>query len=386
MAKQRFSGKQFQNVPAIPIEGISSIRSIPKPPMLVEDLIPRGAIVMVSGPSHTGKTFFAAELARALALKQPWGGNYEIPQAENTLFIEQDAPKLDTGRVIWAMVRNAWIDPEVWASQSPTGLEDQPLEALNFLWHKGLNLYNGQDAAKVAHTGRSCSFHGGFMSYFNPPRFDHNGDLIDAGGEQTEEAIRRGVGLIVYDSFRSLHTAEENDSGEMEAVMQELKWIREETGATQVILHHENSSGERPRGSTAIEAAMDTIFRLKRSPNSNVVICTVAKARIVQPESFKYQILSTEDEHGQAVKSVRFLENIEPKESNEIPENVVDSASLFKYIQSNSGLGRHELLGWGALNGKSEATLTRWISKLVKAGSLRVERDNQGARYWVKGN
>lgn len=384
MPKQRFSGKQFKDVPGIQPDSIRSVLHIPKPPMLIDELIPRGAIVMVSGPSHTGKTFFAAELARALALKEPWGGYYSTPRAENTLFIEQDAPKLDTGRVIMAMIRHSWIDPLVWQQDSPTGVEQQPLEALNFLWHKGLNLYNGQDAAKIVGSARLCSLHCGYRTYLTPPQFDANGDMVDPGGKETEESIRHGVGLIVYDSFRSLHTAEENDSGEMEAVVQELKWIREATGATQVILHHENAGGERPRGSTAIEAAMDTIFRLKRAANSNVVTCTVAKARIVQPESFKYQILSTEDEDGQITKSVKFLETIEAKGENEVPNNVVDSGALFLYIQSNQGCSRDDLKTWTALNGKSDATLTRWVNKLVAAGSLRVERDSTGARYWVK--
>lgn len=384
MAKQRFSGKQFQNVQPMPCDGIGSIKSLPKPPMLIDEIIPRGALVMISGPSHVGKTFFAIEIMKALALKEPWGGYFSVPQSENALLIEQDAPKADAGRVIWSMVKNSYIDPLVWQQDSPTGVEQQPLEALNFLWHKGLNLFNGQDAAKIASTGRSCLFNMGYRTYLTPPQFDSHGDLLDPGGQEHLKSTRHGVGLIVYDSFRSLHTGDEDESGDMEAIVQELKWIREETGATQLILHHDNASGLRPRGSTAIEAGMDTIFRLKRAANSNVVTCTVAKARIVQPESFKYQIISTEDEDGQITKSVKFLETIEAKEENEVPNNVVDSGALFLYIQSNQGCSRDDLKTWTALNGKSDATLTRWVNKLVAAGSLRVERDSTGARYWAK--
>ena len=117
MPKVRFTGSQFPNEAGIRPDGIGSIENIPHPPMLVEGLIPRGAIVMVSGPSHVGKTMFAADLLISLALKRPYMGEFEIKASGNSLLIEQDAPKLDTGRVLWAMARDSF-DPE-WTHHHP---------------------------------------------------------------------------------------------------------------------------------------------------------------------------------------------------------------------------------------------------------------------------
>jgi hypothetical protein len=379
MPKVRFTGSQFPNVTGIRPDGIGSIENIPHPPMLVEGLIPRGAIVMVSGPSHVGKTMFAADLLISLALKRPYMGEFEIKTSGNSLLIEQDAPKLDTGRVLWAMARDSF-DPE-WTHHHPEA--SQPLDALNFLWHKGFNLYNGQDAARIVGSAKMCRYFGPFETYYTPPVFNSNGDLIDSGGEPLQEQhVRQGVDLIIYDSFRSLHTAEENDSGEMEAVVQELKWIREATGATQIILHHENAGGERPRGSTAIEAAMDTIFRLKRPSNSNIVTCTVSKARIIQPPSFKFRILSSETE-GKITKSVEFIETIEVKEQEAVQNNLEDNFLAYIVSSQMSGVTRMAAIEWGILNDKSVRTIERWLAKMAQSDQIRVERTKEGARYFA---
>lgn len=380
MKEKRLKARDYDKHESLIVqtEGTARLQSIPHPLMLVEGLIPQGAIVMVAAPNHSGKTFFAAELARALALKVPFMGHFPVLNPQNTLFIEQDAPKIDTGRVIWAMIRKDWeFGPGDWS-------QDQPLEAMRFAWHEGLDLWKGLDCRRIINTANRQIFLQGYGKTGGDPIYDEHGDVVGWTELGEEESVRKGVKLIVYDSFRSMHTAEENDSGEMEAIVQDLKYIRAETGATQLILHHENAGGERPRGSTAIEAAMDLIFRLKRAHGTNLVTCDVTKARIIQPESFKYEIVSDEDDDGQAVKSVRWLSTMETKGSGAIDPNATTSDHLAAFIKTTPGVDRAALGSWATLQGVSPATLTRWLKRLKETEQVRAERDGTGTKYFPK--
>jgi hypothetical protein len=79
------------------------------------------------------------------------------------------------------------------------------------------------------------------------------------------EAKSQGIGLVIFDSLRTIHGADENDSGTMQAVMDRLKRLTRE-GLTVIFTHHSrkpspgkqstDSNGEETRGSSAINAAV----------------------------------------------------------------------------------------------------------------------------------
>jgi len=79
-----------------------------------------------------------------------------------------------------------------------------------------------------------------------------------------DEASQRGVTFIIFDSLRSIHSANENDSQEMQAVMDCFKYLTGH-GITVFFTHHnrkkalgkfKDDSGEESRGSTAINASI----------------------------------------------------------------------------------------------------------------------------------
>jgi RecA-family ATPase len=66
--------------------------------------------------------------------------------------------------------------------------------------------------------------------------------------------------LIVYDSFRQAHTADENDSGEMADLMGRIKRIGTRSGAASVIVHHVAKASEgaiTSRGAGEIDGSAD---------------------------------------------------------------------------------------------------------------------------------
>ncbi len=94
-----------------------------------------------------------------------------------------------------------------------------------------------------------------------------SGFKIDEEGviEIAEEAEKRNVKFIVFDSLRSIHSANENDSQEMQAIMDYFKYLTSK-GMTVLFTHHnrkkasgrnnQDEGGEESRGSTAINASV----------------------------------------------------------------------------------------------------------------------------------
>jgi len=363
------------------IESVNSLQGIQKPPMLVDNLLPKGSITLLAGPTYSGKTFFAMELARAVALGTKFMGHFNIAERGNVLFIEQDSPKYDTGRALWAMLHDYETDEE----RGARGFSD--LDSLYVSWHPGLNLKNPLDLARIAVTANKLNTFRGI--YFSQPQYeiDSQGEPYLADDGEHDEGYQ-GAALIILDTFRSLHTAEENSSTEMEAIMQGIKQLRQATGAAIVRIHH----GPKPtlgqpdfigvRGSTAIEGAVDTILKINSNRKTRQSSCVVVKARAIQPPDFHYQIIA-EEQAGIVSKRVEFRGEITTGENDSSPEIAI--TALLAYIRSNSlGVTNEEAATWIALNGKSKATLGRWLSQLIKEGNIRSERDADGARYFAK--
>lgn len=70
--------------------------------------------------------------------------------------------------------------------------------------------------------------------------------------------------LIVFDSFRSLWSGDENRPREVAAVLDPLREFLRGHGLAGLLLHHANASGD-TRGTTAIQASAENITRLTRT-------------------------------------------------------------------------------------------------------------------------
>jgi archaellum biogenesis ATPase FlaH len=87
--------------------------------------------------------------------------------------------------------------------------------------------------------------------------------LIDSDVEKIISlAKEKGVDFIIFDSLRSLHSAEENSSTEMQAVLDQLKKVTK-AGFTVLFSHHNrkkgissSDNGNESRGSSGINAAV----------------------------------------------------------------------------------------------------------------------------------
>lgn len=94
--------------------------------------------------------------------------------------------------------------------------------------------------------------------------------------EVIEECKQKNLGMVMFDSLRSMHEADENDSTTMQVVMDYLKVIARE-GITVLFTHHnrkksmfsKGDDAEASRGSSAINAAVSGYVSLEEEQREN---------------------------------------------------------------------------------------------------------------------
>lgn len=110
----------------------------------------------------------------------------------------------------------------------------------------------------------------GHSTHYNLRYLAHAGLRLDIHPEYLlEEALEFQPKLIVIDSLARIHTKDENSFGEMSTIINgSLKPLAMQTGASVILIHHTDKSGNGPRGSSDIEAAVDCSWIVGGEPGS----------------------------------------------------------------------------------------------------------------------
>ncbi len=185
---------------------------------LVEGLIPRGMLALLSGRDKRGKTLLAQEMVRSVLTGERFLGHFTVQQGSVAAFFLDD----------------------------PEGLTSERLHVLGIHAHPDL--------------------------YVSTPK---RADLKDPEVFLREIAVaakKRGAVLIVLDALylfvpHGRETA--NDQARMAPVMGLLNWLAETTGAAILLIAHDAKSGLDVAGSHVIRAASKTILRLVLPKNAD---------------------------------------------------------------------------------------------------------------------
>jgi RecA-family ATPase len=310
--------------------------------MLIRDILPERSLTCVAGAMYTGKTFFALETARAIAFNRAFMHHWDCLGWGNVLLIEADSPEYDTGRALYAMLRD---DMEHLMAQANGAAR---IEALKISWHPFLNLQLPDAADLIAATALSLKTSLGYWG-----KVEH---------------FEEGCQLIIMDTFRRLHLADEDSSTEMNKVMFQIDRIRQKSKAAIMLLHHEpkNPGRSKVRGSTVIEGNCDNIFRITKDKKRDLSRVTVEKLRAVKAPDFYYSITDEDDR-----KEVRFHSYVQGQE--EKPDN------LLTYISGNGPITAPMAIEWGTYNNVSKSTIYRRLRQLTADGRITKEGDTYNA-------
>lgn len=188
---------------------------------ILKGLIELGAFVMIYGPSGSGKSFFAADIAQHIAMGMPWRGR----KVERGLvvYVASEAGSSILRRFI------GWRDHRL--SDAAQG-DPMPLGVLT----RGPNLLASVEVEKLVETLTAMQEEAGFP-------------LV----------------MVIFDTLsRSMHGGDENTAEDMTMAVNAADVIRAKFGAATVFVHH---SGKDPskgaRGHSALFAAADVVLSVE---------------------------------------------------------------------------------------------------------------------------
>lgn len=192
---------------------------------LIRELIPTKSTVCLYGQRGMGKTFLALDFALSIATGKDWNG------------FKVDCP----GRVAYLL------------AERPEGLHRR---IKGWLEHQGIGLAKGKQMI-----GRS------FIAARGEHFLDNEADLKKVTSALTKEGP---FSLIIIDPLISFMEGNENTATAMRTFVSALDDIRIKFDCTVMAVHHEGKGEARgARGSSALEAGMDTVLFLKRKGHSS---------------------------------------------------------------------------------------------------------------------
>jgi hypothetical protein len=205
-----------------PLYSETELGDIPQPKWLVGDeqqgYMTDGFTVMY-GPPKSGKTFVALDWALSMATGMSWHGTRT--EAAPVLYV---------------------------SGEGAGGLHKRVLG-----WKKA----NGERSSRL---------------YFIPfgARIVERQHVL----QLRDDVYATGARLLIVDTLaRSMAGKDENSAQDMGTAIQQLDWLREKTGCGVLLLHHSGVDGTRPRGSTALFGAADTLIRVEGEQNMVNLSC-----------------------------------------------------------------------------------------------------------------
>jgi len=200
---------------------------------LVDELWAREAVGFVGGEPKAFKSFLTMHLAVCVASGKPALGRYRTAPGRVLCFNAEDRPAATRTRVARMCCA--------------LELEIAKLD-LHLITTPRLRLDSAQDMARLGAT-----------------------------------IAREKPVLVILDPLRDLHSGDENDAGEMSALLSPLRALQREHGCSIMVVHHmakhtpetNRRPGQRLRGSSALHGWIDSALYLARADGAETVSVTV---------------------------------------------------------------------------------------------------------------
>lgn len=190
----------------------SGLALLPEPRPLIEGTIDQHSVILLAGPWGSGKSFLALDWGARISTGLAW----------------QTRPVQATGTVLYVAAEGAY------------GLKRR-IDAWEYAWHTKLT-------------------DEGFMILTRPVNLLSPGEVA----ELCEQIRERGIRHVIVDTLaRCLVGGDENSARDMGMAVDALYEIREATGdgGTVLAIHHTGKDRQTIRGSSALEAGVDTVYQ-----------------------------------------------------------------------------------------------------------------------------
>ena len=182
-------------------------------------------------------------------------------------------------------------------------------------------------------------------------------NLRDAGQVAELCELAAGCSLVVIDTLaRCLVGADENSARDMGEAVDALYRLRDATGdGTVLAVHHTGKDGETTRGSSALEAGVDTVYKTK------------GDARLIELERTKRKDGPTEDRLQLCLKPVAESCVIVSTQGVDMTPSADALLSTFRATFADTGATKAELR---TVADMAPASFHRALNDLLRAGAL----------------
>jgi hypothetical protein len=281
----------------------SQLADLPTPQPLIEDTLDRRTVALLAGSWGTGKTFLALDWAACIGTGRIWQRR-RIPA---------------TGRVLYV------------ASEGAFGFGAR-VDAWEYGWRREV----ADDALTVLPVPVN---------------------LRDRGAVAELCELAAGCSLVVIDTLaRCLVGADENSAKDMGEAVDALYRLRDATGdGTVLAVHHTGKDGETTRGSSALEAGVDTVYKTK------------GDARLIDLSRTKRKDGETDDRLQLSLKATAESCVVVSTRGTDMTGAADKLLSVFRTHFADTGASKADLR---AVAGMAPATFHRALNDLVSAGFL----------------
>lgn len=242
------------------------VAAIKPPTWLIKDWIEHDSLITLFGPPKSYKSFLAFDWGCSIATSTPWC-DHSVKKTGLVVYIAGEGHN-GLGRRMKAWCQHHGISPE----ELKLVISSRPAEI--------------SDAQYVK--------------------------IIQ---EETNKAIEEFDALpvlfIIDTLARNFGVGDENNTSDMNTIVQRLDDIRRPYGATILVVHHTGlSNTDRERGSSALSGALDAKFKLTKKPGLQTVTLEpqfMKDAKIPAPMDFDIKLVTLDglvDDEGGGVSSV----------------------------------------------------------------------------------
>lgn len=307
----------------------ADVAALPPPTWLVTGMLETNTIAMLYGMWGIGKTFITLDLALAVATGRPWWGQ-SVKQGPVLYLLAEGTSGLHARLLAWEQARA------------------QPAEHIYFI----VDQIDLMDAKCVP-------------------------DLL--------ASVPAPPVLIVVDTLaRSVGGGDQDSNTDMSKMVNTVSQLREQTGATVLLVHHPGKTDTGPRGASAISAACDTVLKLtggggmlklqsekqRNAPSENPWHFTLdvveVGTRADNGEPLTSCAVRLSD--SQAVPHLRTLTPAQRQILETLSSTILDPASAQELTDATT---------------LSKSTIYRELDILEKWGLITEEKGGRGRRYQI---
>ncbi len=301
---------------------LAQLRDMPRPVALIAGVFDLDSIVIAYGRRAAAKSLIAAAMTAAVALGERWHGS--LVTQSPAIYVVAEGASGTSQRY------------EAWQSEHAP-LRQPPGPEQLLILPEAVNLMNGVSVAAFA-----------------------------------DAAVEMGAKFIVFDTLaRCMVGGDENSAKDAGVAIAHLDVIRRCTGACVLVIHHSGKDATAGgRGSSAFEAAADTVLEITNVDGLVTIKCTKQKNH-AEPLPIRLQLRPT----GDSAVLVNYRATAEG-----IGAGALETLTALSEITVTGGVSAS---AWRLSSGKSEPTFYRHRKDLLTLGLVSNVGTDKQPRYQV---